>query len=74
MAQCPPLIRSCMHCLNLSASVAVKVSAVQNAENIARKVIKMLTTSAKKSALLKSCIKEDVSSQEAILIAFSSLR
>ena len=29
------------HCLNLSASAAVKVSAMQNAENIARKVVKM---------------------------------
>ena len=27
-----------MHCLNLSASAAVKVSAIQNAENVARKV------------------------------------
>ena len=52
-----------MHCLNLSASAAVKVSAMQNAENIARKVVKMFKTSAKKTALLKSCIKEDVSSQ-----------
>ena len=26
-----------VHCLNLSASVAVKVSAMQNAENVARK-------------------------------------
>ena len=30
-----------MHCLNLSASAAVKVSAMQNAENVARKVVKM---------------------------------
>ena len=28
-----------MHCLNLSASAAVKVSAIQNAENVARKVV-----------------------------------
>ena len=53
-----------MHCLNLSASAAVKVSAKQNAKNVARKVNKMFETSAKKTALLKSCIKEDVSSQE----------
>ena len=53
-----------MHCLNLSASAAVKVSAIQNAENVARKVFKMFKTSAKKTALLKSrIIKEDVSSQ-----------
>ena len=51
-----------MHCLNLSSSV-VKVLAIQNAENVARKVVKMFKTSAKKTALLKSCIKEDVSSQ-----------
>ena len=30
-----------MHCLNLSASAAVKVSAMQNGENVARKVVKM---------------------------------
>ena len=53
-----------MHCLNSSASAAVKVSATQNAENVAQKVVKMFTTSAKKTALLKSCMKEDISSQE----------
>ena len=52
-----------MHCLNLSASAAVKVSAMQTAENVARKVVKMSKTSAKKIALLKSSITEDVSSQ-----------
>ena len=52
-----------VHCLNLSASAAAKVSAIQNAENVARKMIKMFKTSAKKTALLKSRIKEDVSSQ-----------
>ena len=51
------------HCLNLSASVAAKVSAMQNAKNFARKVVKMFETSAKKTTLLKSCIKEDISSQ-----------
>ena len=51
------------HCLNLSASAAVKVSAIQNAKNVARKVVKMFKTSAKKTALLKSCFKEDVSGQ-----------
>ena len=51
------------HCLNLSAFADVKVSAIQNAENTARKVVKMCKTSAKKTALLKSCIKEDVASQ-----------
>ena len=50
------------HCLNLSASSAVKVLAIQNAKNVARKVVKTFKTSAKKTALLKSCIKEDVSS------------
>ena len=54
---------SAVHCLNLSASAAAKVSATENAENVPRKVIKMFKTSAKKAALLKSCIKEDVSSQ-----------
>ena len=49
------------HCLNLSASAAVKVSAVQNAKIVARKVV--FKTRAKKTTLLKSCIKEDVSSQ-----------
>ena len=53
-----------MHCLNLSASAAVKASAIQNAENVARKVVKMFTASARKTALLKCCITEDVSSQE----------
>ena len=48
-----------MHCLNLSASAAIKVSAIQNAENVARKVVKMFKASAKKTALLKCCIKED---------------
>ena len=52
-----------MHCLNLSAFVAVKVSAIQNAENVTRKVVTMFKTSAKKTAWLKSCIKENVSSQ-----------
>ena len=47
----------------MSASAAVKVSAIQNAENVAGKVVKMLKTNAKKIALLKSCIEEDVSSQ-----------
>ena len=51
-----------MNCLYLSASADVKVSAIQNAENVARKVVKMFKTSAKKTALLKSCIKEDVCS------------
>ena len=53
-----------MHCLNLSASAAVKVSAMQNAENVARKVDKMFKASAKKTALLKCCIKEKASNQE----------
>ena len=53
-----------MHCLNLCASAAaVKVSAIQNAETVARKVVKMFKTSAKKTALLKSYINEDVSNQ-----------
>ena len=43
-------------------AAAVKASVVQNAENVARKVVKMFKTIAKKTALLKSCIKEDVSS------------
>ena len=51
------------HCLNLSATAAVTVSAIQNANNVARKVVKMFKASGKKTALLKSCIKEDVSSQ-----------
>ena len=46
----------------MSACAAVKVSAIQNAENVARKVIKMFKASAKKTALLKCRIKEDVSS------------
>ena len=54
---------SATHCLNLSASATVKVSAIQYAKNVARKVVKMSKTSAKKAALLKYCIKEDVSSQ-----------
>ena len=41
-----------MHCLSLSASAAVKVSAIQNAENVVRKVVKIFKTSAKKIALL----------------------
>ena len=53
-----------VHCLNLSASAAVKVSAMQNAEDVAQEVVKLFKTNAKKTALLKSCIKEDVSSQE----------
>ena len=52
-----------MHFLNLSASAGAKVSATQNAENVARKVVKMFKTCAKKTALLKSRIKENVSSQ-----------
>ena len=40
-----------------------KVSAIPNAKNVAGKVVKMFETRAKKTALLKSCIKEDVSSQ-----------
>ena len=52
-----------MHCLNLSASAAVKVSTIQNTKNVAKKVVKMSTISEKKTALLKFCIKEDVSSQ-----------
>ena len=46
-----------MHCLYLIAFAAVKVSAIQNAINITRKVAKVFKTSAKKTALLKSCIK-----------------
>ena len=53
-----------MHCLNLSASAAVKVFAIQKVGNVAQKVVKMFKTSAKKTALLRSCIKEDVSSQD----------
>ena len=52
-----------MHCLHLSTFAAVKVSAIQNAGNVARKVVKMFKTSAKKTALLKSCIEEHVSNQ-----------
>ena len=52
------------HCLNLSASAAVKVSAEQNAKNVARKVVKMFKASVKKTALFKSCIKENVSSSQ----------
>ena len=52
-----------MHCLNLSASAAVKVSAIQNAENIARKVVKMFKASTKKTALLNCCINKDLSNQ-----------
>ena len=52
-----------LRCLNLSASAAVKVFAIQNDENVARKKIKMFETRAKKTALPKSCIKKDVSSQ-----------
>ena len=48
---------------DLSASAAVKVSAIQNAKNVARKVVKMFKIGTKKAALLKSCIKEDASSQ-----------
>ena len=52
------------HSLNLSASAAVKVSAIQNAKNVVqKKMVKMFKTSAKETALLKSCIKKDVSSQ-----------
>ena len=47
-----------MHCLNLSASATAKVSVIQNAEKVARKVVKMFKTSAKKTAILKSCIKD----------------
>ena len=49
--------------LRFETSAAAKASATQNAKNVARKVVKMFKTSAKKTALLKSCIKEDVSSQ-----------
>ena len=52
-----------MHCLNLSASTAIKVSAKQNVENVARKVVKIFKANAKKTALLQRCIKEDASSQ-----------
>ena len=52
-----------MLCLNLSVSAPVKVLAIQNAENVVRKVVKWLKTSAKKTALMKSCVKEDVSCQ-----------
>ena len=52
-----------LHCSNLSASAAVKLSATQNTENVARKMVKIFKTSAKKTAWLKSCIREDVSSQ-----------
>ena len=40
------------HCLNLSAFAAVKVSAIQDAKNVARKVVKMFKTSAKKTSQL----------------------
>ena len=52
-----------MYCLNLSASAAATVSAIQNAKNVVRKVVKMFKASAKKTGLLKCCIKEDVSNQ-----------
>ena len=57
------IIFTVLHCSNLNASAAVKISAKQNAKNVARKVVKMLKINAKKTELLKSCIKEDVSSQ-----------
>ena len=50
-------------CLNLRAYAVVKAFAIQNTENVARKVVKMFETSAKKTALSNSCIKQDVSSQ-----------
>ena len=45
-----------VHCLIVNASAAVKVSAIQNADNVARKVFnnKKFNTSAKKMALLKT--------------------
>ena len=43
-----------LHCLYLSASV--KVSLIQNAENVARNEFKMIKNSAKKTALLKSTL------------------
>ena len=42
---------SAKHCINLSTCAAVKVSAMENAENVARKVVKMFKASAKKTAL-----------------------
>ena len=53
-----------MHCLTLSASAAVKVSAMQNAKNVARKMLKMFWTSVKKIALLKSCASKEILSSQ----------
>ena len=57
-----------------ASAAAVKVSTIQNPENVVSKVVKMFQTSAKKTALLKSCIKEDISKvkekQNVILSAY----
>ena len=52
-----------MHCLTLSASAAVKVSAMQNAKNVARKMLKMFWTSEENSVVEVLRIKGDLSSQ-----------
>ena len=46
-----------MRCLNLNASAAVKVTAIRNVENVARKVEENSVVP------LQSCIKKDVTSQ-----------
>ena len=42
-----------MHCLNLSASAAVKVLAIQNAETVARKVVKMFGAKCEENSVVE---------------------
>ncbi|KAJ8035282.1 52 kDa repressor of the inhibitor of the protein kinase [Holothuria leucospilota] len=48
-----------MHCLNLSASAAIKVPPIRNAENVVREISTTFRASAKKTNLLKCLIESD---------------
>ena len=52
-----------MHYFNLSASATVKFQQYKMLKTWHEKYMVKMLTSAKKTALLKSCMKEDVSSQ-----------
>ena len=53
------LFSLCCALLKFERFCSFEVSAIQNAENVARKAVIIFKTSAKKTALLKSCIKEE---------------
>ena len=48
-----------MHCLNLCAAQAVKIPAIQHAQDVIKETVSFFKSSAKRTDMLKSCINEE---------------